>query len=142
MVHALKQIQGLLGKNGRLIDIHPIGKPAPIHVRLDEERHLVGWVKEVSDYVKYGQADDALSEAVRRGWFSQEQRQIVTFNTYTQNLAALQEHLQENWKEARIEARVAMQIESLLKSISSDKEIIVQEKVWMGWYRPISTISY
>ncbi|VAW31593.1 hypothetical protein MNBD_CHLOROFLEXI01-2741 [hydrothermal vent metagenome] len=137
MVHALKQIQGLLGGNGRLIDIHPIGEPAPIHVRLDKERHLVGWVQETSDYIKYGQADDALSEAAQRGWFSQEQRQLITFSTYAQDLAALREHLHENWKEAWIEELVAMQIESMLNSITQDKEIIVQEKIWMSRYRPI-----
>lgn len=137
MVHALKKIQGLLGENGRLIDVHPIGEPAPIHVRLDKERHLVGWVQETSDYVKYGQADDALNEAVQRGWFCQEQRQLITSATYAQDLAALREHLHENWKEARIEALVAMQIESMLNSVTSDKEIIVQEKIWMSRFRPI-----
>lgn len=137
MVHALKQIQGLLVENGRLIDIHPVGEPAPIYVRLDEERHLVGWVQETSDYVKYGQADDALTEAVQHGWFNQEQQQLITFSTYTQDLAALREHLHENWKEAWIEELVAMQIDSLMNNISSDKEIIVQEKIWMSRFRPI-----
>jgi hypothetical protein len=137
MVHALKQIQGLLVRNGRLIDIHPIGEPASIYVRLDEERHLVGWVQETSDYIKYEQADNALNEAVQRGWFSQEQKQLITFSTYAQDLAALREHLHENWKEAWIEELVAMQIESLLNSISSDKEIIVQEKIWMSRFRPL-----
>ena len=137
MVHALKQIQGLLGENGRLIDIHPIGEPAPIHVRLNKERHLVGWVQETSDYIKYKQADDALSEAVQRGWFCQEQREQIAFSTYAQDLAALCEHLHENWKEAWIEELVAMQIESLLNSVTSDKEIIVQEKIWMSRFRPI-----
>ena len=137
MVHALKQIHGLLRENGRLIDIHPNGEPPPIHVRLDEAQHLVGWVQETTDYVKYGQADEALSEAVQRGWFRVEQRQLVTFATYATNLAALREHLQQNWRDAWIEDLVVMQIESLLNSLTNDKEIIVQEKIWMSRLQPL-----
>ena len=46
MVHALKQIHGLLAPGGCLIDMHPNGEPPPITVRLGDEHHLVGWVRE------------------------------------------------------------------------------------------------
>ena len=135
MVHALKQIHGLLQENGRLLDIHPIGEPAPIHVRLDDERHLVGWVQEGSDYEKYHQANDALEEAVRRGWFKMEQQQLITFATYATSLAALREHLRQNWQDAWIEDLVAMQIENQLSSLARQKEIIVEEQIWMSKFR-------
>lgn len=137
MVHALKQIQGLLKVgNGRLLDIHPTGEPPPIHVRLDSERHLAGWIQEESDYISYGQADDALREAVRRGWFRLEQRQVITFATYATDLEALRGHLRQNWHDAWIEDLVAMQIENLLSSLAREKEITVEERIWLGRYRP------
>ena len=55
-----------------------------------------------------------MKEAVQRGWFQVEQRQLVTFATYAPDLATLREHLREVWHDAWIEDLVAMQIESLL----------------------------
>jgi hypothetical protein len=133
MVHALKQIQGLLKvENGRLLDIHPNGDPPSIYVCLDDERHLVGWIQEESDYQKYAQADDALQEAVQRGWFRLAQRQLITFATYATDLETLRDHLRQNWRDAWIEDLVAMQIENHLSSLAHKKEIIVEEQIWMS----------
>ena len=137
MVHALKQIQGVLAVNGRLLDIHPSGEPPPIFVRLGDERHLAGWLQEESDYISYAQAEDALREAVRRGWFHREQRQLVTFATYATDLESLREHLRENWHDAWIEELVAMQIENRLNSLAHEKEIIVEEQIWLSCYQPV-----
>ena len=138
MVHALKQIHGVLDKeNGRLLDIHPISEPPPIFVRLDNDRQLTGWIEEESDYVRYTQAEDALREAVRRGWFRQNQRQRVIFATYATSLEALREHLRQTWHDARIEDLVAMQIENRLNSLAQQKEIIVEEQIWLSRYQPL-----
>lgn len=137
MVHALKQIQGLLKtSNGRLLDIHPLGEPAPIYVRLDGERHLTGWIQEGSDYEKYDQADDALHEAVQRGWFHLAQRKLITFATYATDLAALRDHLRQNWSDAWVEDLVAMQVENRLNSLAREKEIVVEEQIWLSRFHP------
>jgi len=136
MVHALKQIQGLLkAGNGRLLDIHPIGEPAPIYVRLDDERHLVGWIQEESDYASYAQAEDALREAVHHGWFRLAQRQLITFATYATDLEVLRDHLRQNWQDAWIEDLVAMQIENRLSHLAHEKEIIVEEQIWLSQFQ-------
>lgn len=137
MVHALKQIHGVLGANGRLLDIHPNGEPPPIFVRLDDERHLAGWIQEQSDYVSYAQAEDALREAVQRGWFRREQRQPITFATYATDLEAVRQHLRQNWQDAWIEELVAMQIENQLSNLAREKELIVEEQIWLSRYQPI-----
>ena len=64
MVHALKLIHQLLATNGRLIDIHPIGEPPPITIRLGDEHHLVGWMRETVEYDPYALAEEALETAV------------------------------------------------------------------------------
>jgi hypothetical protein len=137
MVHALKKIHGLLKENGRLLDIHPNGEPPPIYIQLDNERHLAGWIQEESDYVSYAQADEALNVAVKRGWFHPARRQLVTFATYATDLEALRNHLQQNWHDAWIEDLVAMQIENHLNSLSRNKQIIVEEKIWMSRFQPV-----
>lgn len=123
--------------NGRLLDIHPNGEPSPIYVRLDDERQLVGWIQEETDYVKYGQADDALHEAVQRGWFSLAKKKLITFPTFATNLQDLREYLRKNWKDAWIEDLVAMQIENQFSNLAREKEIIVEEKIWMSRFQPV-----
>jgi hypothetical protein len=138
MVHALELIRGMLREeNGRLLDIHPNGEPPPIFVRLNDERHLTGWLQEESDYISYAQAEAALHEAVQRGWFRRQQRQRVTFATYATDLEALREHLRENWHDAWIEDLVAMQIENQLSSLAQQKEIVVEEQIWLSRYQPV-----
>lgn len=138
MVHALKQIRGLLKvENGRLLDIHPNGEPPPLFVRLDDERHLVGWLQEESDYLRYAQAEDALNEAMQRGWFRRQQRELITFATYATDLEALREYLRKNWHDAWIEDLVAMQIENQLSSLAQQKEIVVEEQIWLSRYQPV-----
>ncbi len=138
MVHALKQIHGLLEGNGRLLDIHPIGEPAPIYVRLDEERHLVGWIQEGSDYEKYLRADNALLEAIKLGWFRLEQQQLVTIATYITDLKTLRDHLREDWQDAWIDDFVAMQIQDRLNHLTPDKELIIEEQIWLSYYKPLA----
>ena len=137
MVHALKQIHGLLAQDGRLFDIHPNGEPPPLYVRRNDERHLVGWVQERSDYVSYGQAEEALGEAVQRGWYQLAERQLITFATYATDLESLRQHLQKNWQDAWIEDLVALQIENQWNSLTREKEIIVEEQIWLSCYQPI-----
>ncbi len=138
MVHALKQTHGVLkGRNGRLLDIHPTGEPAPIYVRLDEERHLAGWIQEGSDYEKYHQATNALQEAVQQGWYRLAERERITFATYASNLETLRDHLRQNWQDAWIEDLVAMQIENRLSHLAREKEIIVEEQIWLSCLEPI-----
>lgn len=138
MVHALKQIHGLLKEeNGRLLDIHPIGEPAPIYIRLAKERHLTGWIQEGSDYEKYHQANEALQEAVRRGWYRLAERELITFATYAPDLETLRDHLRRNWQDAWIEDLVAMQIENRLRHLAREKEIMVEEQIWLSRFQPI-----
>ena len=85
----------------------------------------------------YAQAEDALQEAVQRGWFRREKRQLITFATYATDLETLREHLRQNWQDAWIEDLVAMQIENQLNSLARDKEIIVEEQIWLSRYQPL-----
>ena len=127
MVHALELIHEMLTANGRLIDIHPNGEPPPITVRLGDERHLVGWVREESDYVSYGQADDALETAVARRLYTRDQQTTFAFTTYADDLPGLQSYLAENWSDGYIEPLVARRIEDLLHTALPDSGLILEE---------------
>ncbi|KAA3664743.1 MAG: hypothetical protein DWQ04_04130 [Chloroflexi bacterium] len=137
MVHALKQICSLLAPGGCLIDMHPISEPAPITVRLADEHHLVGWVREDSDYDAYLLADEALetvtsaalSAGVSQHIYHLQSAETFAFITYFDTLSDLRQFLADEWSAAYLEDLVAMQIESLMHSPVPDQEIIVKEIV-------------
>jgi len=139
MVHALKQIHGLLAVGGCLIDMHPNGEPPPITVRLGDEQHLVGWVREESDYDSYALADEALETAVSLDLYHQQVQETFAFITYCDTLPDLQQYLAAEWSDAHIEDLVAMQIESLMHSPIPDQEIILKEIVRITHLKPLVT---
>jgi len=136
MVHALKQIHRLLTPTGRLIDMHPNGEPPPITVRLGEEQHLVGWVRELSDYEAYALADEALETAVSLNLYQVQTQETFAFITICDSLTDLQHYLANEWNDAYLEDLVAMQIESLMRTSTSDQEIILKEIIKIAYLQP------
>ena len=137
MGHALKQIHKILAVNGRLIDMHPIGEPAPVTVHIGTEKHQAGWIKEEGEYEMYYLADEALEMAVSNSWYRQTANETFAFITIHGNLSKLQHYLETEWTAAYIEPLVAMQIESLMQSPISDQEITVKEVVRIACLEPI-----
>ncbi len=129
MGHALKKCHQLLKPNGRLIDIQPIGDPPPVSIRIENERSIVGWVIEESDYVTYDESQAALETAVSNNLFTLQEQENFAFITYFDDIEDLKKHLDTEWRGARIDEQVAMQIESALKVPTSDKEIVLEEIV-------------
>ena len=129
MVHALQQIHGMLAPGGCLIDMHPNGEPPPITIRLGEERHLVGWVRENVEYDPYELADEALEASITQNLYHRQTEDEFAFITYFDTLPDLQQFLTEEWSDAYIEDLVAMQIESLMHNPNPDQEIILKEVV-------------
>lgn len=132
MVHALERIRDYLQPGGLLIDIHPSGEPPPIDVRLGTAIHRVGWVAEEDDYEEYAQADEALAEAVRRGWYTVRQAERFAFTTYADNMDDLLTHLTNTWEDAIISERMIQQANDWLNSIEPDREIILREWIKMS----------
>ena len=131
MVHALEQVRNHLPPGGLLIDIHPSGEPPPIDVRVGTALHRVGWIAEEDDYAEYLQADEALAEAVRRGWYTIRQAERFAFTTYADNMNDLLAHLADAWEEAIISERIIQQTNDLLSTIETDREIILREWISM-----------
>ena len=137
MVHALERSHWLLQGNGRLIDIHPLGEPPPIEVRLGSEVHHVGWLREEDDYIEYVQASEALDEVVARGLFARERAGTFAYIIYADTLADLQCYLEMEWHDAFIEDVVAGRIEGLMSSIEPDQELILRDVVQIARLRPL-----
>jgi hypothetical protein len=137
MVHALKKIHHLLTPTGTLIDMHPTGDPPPITVRLGNEQHLVGWIREAYEDNPYEQADEALTTAVSQNLYQRQTHDTFAFITYFDTLSDLQQYLEAEWTDAHFEDLVAMQIESMMQTPVPDKEIIIKEIVHIITLKPL-----
>jgi hypothetical protein len=129
MVHALEKIHSLLKPDGCLIDIHPTPEPAAIVVRSGDRLTPAGWIDEVTDYVEYEWADDALQTITDSGRFSLDRRGAFEFVWHADSVADLLAYLLEDWQDARIDPVTAMRIDELLKTPDHDKEILVREAI-------------
>jgi hypothetical protein len=137
MGHALELAHEWLGVNGRLLDIHPSGEPAPVAVQLDTANFRAGWVTEATDYTTYHQANKAISRAIRQQLFAIERRETIHFHTYGESLEAIQSHLAEFWTEAHLDDLLVMRANDLLQSIITPKQVIVTEIVRVMQLRPL-----
>lgn len=137
MVHALEIAHGLLGENGRLLDIHPLGEPPPIQVRLGKQIHHAGWLREEDDYIEYEQANNAINKVIEQGLFALEREGTFSFTAYADSLTDFQSYLENEWKDAILEELVARRIEELMHSLERAPEIIMQELIRVNRLRPL-----
>ena len=138
MVHALEQVHFLLKPDGVLIDIHPIGEPPPIEVRIGEEIHTVGWVREADDYCEYVAATNALETAVSRNLYTWQKQGTFTYTVYTDTILDLCNHLAETWTDAIVDEDVIRRTQDLMQTPEPDKEVILREVIKIGRLHPIN----
>ena len=129
MVHALEIIHRLLRPHGKLIDIHPVGEPSPVEVRVGRQTTLVGRLTETDDFVEYGQADAALAQVVQRRLFVLEREATFPFITHADSMSELREYLAKEWKDAILDDQTARKAQELLAGPERDKELLVHDRV-------------
>lgn len=131
MGHALTKIAGLLGKNGRLLNIRPLGEPAALDLLLDDTTQRVGWVSEASDYSKYDEARGVVETAVSRNQFTQLAAETFTVYTYAPTIAAIQAYLSDYWNDAWLDDRVVQHAYDLMQTATVDKQLRITEYNWI-----------
>lgn len=142
MVHALNEIHRVLVLNGTLIDLRPLLDQWSIEVRSNGETHEAGRATDLPEPLADDlAADEALAEALRRGWFFRERSEIFPFFYYWDTPKEMQEYIDETWNDvinikedlwkdlrskwavsnadARVRMRLKMSIASFHKQISS-----------------------
>ena len=141
MVHALETIYCLLGLTGRLIDIHPRGKPTPLYALDDNAKGLLGLIQETDDFIEYRQADAAIQDLVSRNWFLLAQKEVFEYATYANSLEELSEFLTETWSDAVIDAptwEAAAQMGLAQELTGAKRRLQMVEQVGMSLLLPIA----
>lgn len=138
MVHALELAHSWLSVDGRLLDLHPNGKPAPVAIQLGPDTHRVGWITEETDYASYHQANQAIAQVVRQKLFAIERKTTIAVHTYGESILAIQAYLAESWVDAHLDDLLIRRADDWLQSIITPKQVIVTEMVRVLRLRPLT----
>jgi len=140
MVHALEIIHTLLARDGCLIDLHPDGQPPPFVAWIGGQSYLFGRLQESDDFIEYAQADAALAEAIRRGWFEVERQASFSFITHGDSAAELFAFLNENWTDAVIADEVGERAQELSLLYGPISSVQMSEQTRIARLRKISRV--
>lgn len=102
MVDALRRARRWLRRDGCLIDIHPTPLPATIEV----DGVPIGHVETADGPARHAAADAAVAVALRDALFVAAGSDLFDFYTYADSLDELREHIEANWRDARVLAGV------------------------------------
>ena len=147
MVPALGEAHRLLGRDGTVIDIHPVPGTAEIEV------HRAGQVvfaepASTSDGEGERHADEALATVVARGLFVAERRSEFDVRVYASSLRELREFLAEADAHARqegtetsdaSESALYGQVERMMATGATRTEVAYHERARITQLRPVVT---
>ena len=103
MVDALRRATRWLGPDGCVIDIHPTPVPSTIEI----DGVTVGRVQTADAPARHAAADAALTEVQRDGLFTAAGSAVFDFYTYADTIDELRDHIEANWRDARVVADMA-----------------------------------
>ena len=125
MVHALKQVQRMLGPNGLLVNVHDLPAPHLIEVHAPETTHKVGWLLDNEDFANELSAFNALAQVVGDGLYSLADQQDFGYNIYLDDLNELREWLADWWSTAVLPDGVAQHIAELTRDADQTTRIVL-----------------
>lgn len=137
MVHALELLHELIEPGGRLVDIRPSGEPPVITVRSasgDEIR--VGTLQESDDFIEYRQADEAVAQAIARGWYTVEGQAVFPFVLHASSIAELAIYLENEYSDAILPADTCQRAQVLEQGAKEAMEVLMTERIRIARLRP------
>ena len=124
MVDALKQVREWITPRGFVVDVHPTAVTATIIVG----DIVAGPIDPGGATARHQAATDAIAEAVALGLFGIEEALEFDFSTYADSLEELNDHILEDWREARIGGQTLARARALLAATPGAK-VRVREHV-------------
>jgi len=127
MVHALETIHSLLKPNGVLIDMRPKGIPAEFWGHRGDVSEPLGQIDETDAFIEYGQAAQAMEQAVGKKLFRLQVRGEYDFIIHADSFEELKAYLTIEWTDAVIDP----EIESRARKMNAEK-ISLHDSIHIG----------
>jgi hypothetical protein len=135
MVHALETIHSLIKPGGVLLDIHPGLDKAWVEVRVNGKDYFLDVVQETDDYIEYQQANEALLQASKRGWFEVDEAGKFLFIIHSGSMEEMREYLVDNWKDAVLNESLEGKAREYYSKAADSFEILIREEVLITRYK-------
>ena len=134
MVDALKRVRNWLTAQGVVVDLHPTAAVATIIIGGD----IAGPIDPGGATQRHQAATDAIAAVAAEGVFAIDDAAEFEFSTYADSLDELNEHILEDWREARIGDATFARAQSLL-DVKPDGRVRVLEHVSATRLRVVRT---
>lgn len=136
MVHALEIIHDMLGNQGLLLNVQPVGKPRPLEIHGGGRSRQAGLIGHRLNFAMHKAALGAVAQVVRDGLFVLEREDTVPFLYRAPSFPVFQEWLAENSENSILEERTAQKARALSQTVGDDCQVIMREELYMGLFRP------
>lgn len=131
MVDALRRARDLARPNGCIVDLHPTAVRATVYVNLT----AAGSVDAGDAPERHQAASDAIETAIAERFFTVVRAFEFDYHVYAESLDELQEHIVEDWRDARISDETMTRARRLLAE-SPQSRVSVHERVRITLLRP------
>jgi hypothetical protein len=132
MVDALRRAHDLVRQTGCVIDLHPTAELARVLV----DDTSVGVVDAADAPKRHQAAGDAIDAAVADGLFVVQQAFEFDFSVWADTIDELQEHILEDWRDARIGDNTLQRARLMLEATPAARPR-VRERVRMARLQPL-----
>ena len=136
MVHALEIIHALLGNQGNLINVQPVGKPRPLQIHGGGQSWQAGLIGHRLNFALQKAALEAVAQVVRDGLFVLEHEDTIPFLYRAPSFPTFQEWLAETSENSILEEETAHRARALSQKAGGDCEVIMREELYIALLRP------
>jgi hypothetical protein len=142
MVHALAESWRVLKVGGRLIDLRPYSSGWPVEIVDGDARLPAGPVDDSLELDIDVASDQAVLEAVRRGWFEKESKDFFDFTYYWDSVDEMNEFVSHSWRgSAVVPDRVLSEARRLESLAGDDAQTRIRRTLLVASYRKLAEYS-
>jgi len=139
MVHALAESWRVLKVGGRLIDLRPFASGWPVEIVNRDTQMLAGPLDDEIGLSVDISSDNAVLEAVQRGWFEKENEGSFEYNYYWDSVDEMNEFVKAEWcNSATVPDSVLSEARRLVQLTGEQVQIRIRRTMLIACYRKLA----
>lgn len=139
MVHALAESWRVLKVGGRLIDLRPYASGRPVEIVSRDTQMLAGPLDDEIGLSVDIASDNAVLEAVQRGWFEKENEGSFEYAYYWHSVDEMNEFIQAKWcNSATVPDSVMSEARRLVQLTAEQVQVRIRRTMLITSYRKLA----
>jgi hypothetical protein len=139
MVHALAESWRVLQVGGRLIDLRPYSSGWPVEIVSRDRQMLAGLLDDTIGLGVDTASDNAVLEAVQRGWFEKENEGSFEFTYYWDSVDEMDEFVKAKWCDsATVPDSILSETRRLVQLTGEQVQVRIRRTMLIASYRKLA----